>query len=270
MFLLIPIGLFANSIMSNESDYLDICKRAAANPAVFSSFRRHKAIIRGIEGLSPARGLACIKKIPQDYLSRLKELDVYDALGNSKRHFYQGIGNYSPCTLRYVMVLANLKKRFGPLDNLRVVEIGGGFGGLCAVMSTLESKAHYTLIDLPCVLDLAKVFLDKLNIQNVSYIRHDQLQQVGQYDLLISNYAFSEIEAKYQLEYLEKVIKHVPRGFMTINFTGKLFGIKSLTRHEIKNFLEKAGHKVVIENELTQTTPRNTNILMTWGNDLQK
>ncbi len=264
---LIPLGLFASSIMSNEQDYLDICKKAASNPSAFATFRKHRAIVRGIEGLSSHLGKACLQKIPQDLKKRLPELQKYETIGSPRLARYD-IGNYSPCTLRYVMVLGDLKKRFGPLNDMRIAEIGGGFGGMCAVTSILESFASYSLIDLPCVLDLAKTFLDKLDVQNVSYIRHDSLDQAKNYDLIISNYAFSEIEAKYQIEYLDRVIKNVPRGYMIINFTGKLFGIQSLKREELKAHLEKAGHNVMIDKEPVQTNARNPNILLTWGNQI--
>ena len=266
---LIPLGLFASSIMSNEDDYLAICKKAAANPSAFATFRRNRAIIRGIEGVPKCIGQACLNKISEGLKKRLPALERYETIGAPRRAHYD-VGRYSPCTLRYVMILGDLKKRFGSLADMRIAEIGGGFGGMCAVTSILESFASYTLIDLPCALDLAKTFLDTLEVKNVSYIRHDCLDQVKESDLIISNYAFSEIESKYQLEYLEKVIKSVPRGYMIINFHSQRFGICSLTLKELKTHFKKAGHNVVIEKEPVQTNARKPNILLTWGNDLQK
>ena len=265
---LAPAFLVASSITGNESDYLSICKAASSNSAHFKQFRSNRAIYRVIEGVPRHIGEHCIKRIPKEYLSQLSKLDHYECIGQPKRFNYPNVGSFSPCTLRYVMILADLKKRFGSLNTMNIAEIGGGYGGLCAVMKTFENYKSYTLIDLPPVLKLAETFLNKLKITNTHFISALDLQHLKSYDLLISNYAFSEIDAEHQLEYLDKLIKHVPRGYMVLNFISQSKKILSLSRKKVKEHLENAGHQVTISPEIPQTNPRKPNVLLTWGNQL--
>ena len=49
-------------------------------------------------------------------------------------------------------MLSDLRALLGSLDDLDIIEIGGGYGGQCFVTSVVHSPKSYTLVDLePCL-----------------------------------------------------------------------------------------------------------------------
>ena len=74
----------------------------------------------------------------------------------------------SATTARYIKNLSDLINLFGSLDGMRIAEIGGGYGGLCKIISDQFELDSYTLFDLPDCLDLSKKFLDNFGIDNVN------------------------------------------------------------------------------------------------------
>ena len=272
LLLLVPFFVWgASSITSGQDNYIKICEDAQ-QAEMFKNFRRHPSIRNVIEGSSKLQGrrnLKALQAMAQDYVKKLPTLETYERLGNPRRFTYCNGRLYSPCTIRYVKILADMRHRFKSFNDMDIIEIGGGYGGQCAIMAHFEKFKSYTLIDLPCVLGLARKFVDELGVSNVHTIGVDELDQLETYDLIVSNYAFSEIDAQHQLVYLEKVIKNIPRGYMTMNFIGTRNNIQALPLEKIKELLTAAGHKVKVEVERPQTNPRGKrNVLLTWGEEL--
>lgn len=92
---------------------------------------------------------------------------------------------------------------------MRIVEIGVGYGGQCKIISDLYEFESYTLVDLPSCLPLAKKYLDHFEVRNIICSTLDELDKKNQYDLVISNYAFSEITRGLQDDYIDKVTREV-------------------------------------------------------------
>jgi hypothetical protein len=84
------------------------------------------------------------------------------------------------------------------LTGRRVVEIGGGWGGLCAVIHALSRPAGYVIVDLPSVLAAQQRALGLMGIRGVTFST-DAAELHG--DLLISDYAFSELTGEAQEQY---------------------------------------------------------------------
>ena len=77
--------------------------------------------------------------------------------------------------------------------------------------------SSYTLYDLPPVLDLSKKFiLENKVLGNFNYI-DGRYPKITKSDLVISNYAFSELSRSMQDEYISNVILNSPRGYITWN-----------------------------------------------------
>ena len=142
---------------THPSPYPAFCRRAARDDATFAQFKREPAYVKVLEHLTCDQG--------ERYLSRLlvqsPELEPLlplfqsnDRLGGPRTCDYGRWGMFSPTTLRYAKVLSDLLTLFGPLDGLRIVEIGGGYGGQCLVTSLAAKPKSYTLVDLDAVLDL--------------------------------------------------------------------------------------------------------------------
>jgi hypothetical protein len=129
-------------------------------------------------------------------------------------------------------VLGDLINLMGTLDNKDIVEIGIGYGGQCKMVYDLFKPKSYTLIDHPSVIELAKKYLKEFDI--------DPVQKVGNFDLLISNYAFTEIDRSFQDKYKDYFISQSKKGYITCNW----FGVRKdngMNKDEISN-LHPKGH----------------------------
>ena len=110
------------------------------------------------------------------------------------------------------------------LNNIDIIEIGGGYGGLCFYIYKLAHLFNikintYSIFDLQIVLALQKKYLENLNIINVNYVELDNIQNIYKNSFLISNYAFSEISLDLQKKYTNNVLNpYISYGFLTWNF----------------------------------------------------
>jgi hypothetical protein len=86
-----------------------------------------------------------------------------------------------------------------------------------------KNLKEYTLIDLHEVLNLANKYLDNFNFDNnflfktKSELNNYPANSFYEYDLVISNYAFSEFSRSLQKEYIYKVFLKSKRGFILMN-----------------------------------------------------
>jgi len=112
----------------------------------------------------------------------------------------------------------------------------------------------YTIIDLPEVLALTKKYLERQNVTDVTFIECDNVES-KEYDLCISNYAFTEIDREYQDLYAEKIIKNSKHGYITCNY----FGLRDdgMTKKEVQ---ELKNGTFIEEKPLTGTN----NIIYLW------
>ena len=120
--------------------------------------------------------------------------------------------------IKFYLNLSDLIFLFGDLSGFKIVEIGGGYGGLCKIISDLFSFESYTLFDLPECLRLSKKFLDSFNVKNVNFCTNHSLPSIGNFDLVISNYAFSELNGNLQQSYFNNILSITPLGYLTCNF----------------------------------------------------
>lgn len=270
-FLVVLLSLltFLHSAISAESRYEQLCQSASENEKDFAHFRRHPDYAAAVENVSAGHGSEYLNVILRNY----HDLEAYcerfleaDAYGDPVVHQYGGAWKFSPTTLRSIKIAADLRREFKDLSSMHIVEIGGGCGGLCKILSDLVGFASYTLIDLPACNVLSRKYLERLGIQNVHFADATNLSELDEYDLVISSYAFSEFDRATQLLYVEKVIKPTPRGYIVGKFTssGPRF-----TVDELMGVLYTCNRKGIIEAENPMTRPdRSTqdpeNMLIAW------
>jgi DNA-binding Lrp family transcriptional regulator len=98
-------------------------------------------------------------------------------------------------------------------------EIGVGYGGLCRIIdSYFRSVTSYCLVDLQPVLGLTQKYLNHFSINtSISCKTAENLSVEDRYDLVISNYAFTELRREVQDIYLEKIILNSQKGYITYN-----------------------------------------------------
>ena len=146
--------------------------------------------------------------------------------------------------LPYIRVAYSLREQFKDLNKMHIVEIGGEYGEQCKTLANLTGFASYTIIDLPENLNLAKKRL--MDLPNVHFIESTKLSQVGSYDLVISNCAFSRLNYR---EYLDCVISPTRNGYLT----------ESLPIDELLRLLHSKNRKGKVKKE----SP-NTHLSITW------
>jgi putative sugar O-methyltransferase len=101
----------------------------------------------------------------------------------------------------------------------RIVEVGGGYGGLCKVLSTVCEFDEYILIDLPEVSALQRKYIDQFPDlkDKVKCIPCTEYEEIADIDLFISNYALSECSLEVQMEYYDKLVTNTKFAYLIYN-----------------------------------------------------
>lgn len=207
-----------------------------------------------LEHVSPEQGskyLECIKNEFGEFYNLNKEKliefsRINDFIGNTVKSPFEDFCECSPTNLRYIyhglLALEHTKGKYN--EPMNIVEIGGGYGGLCYFiykMAELQNIqiASYTIFDLPTITDLQKRYLSALKIDINTYSLYDNFTvRDGSY--FISNYAFTELVYHLRKEYEEKVISYCNHGFLVWNYIDDIY-----------NFTK--GGTLTVEEERPQT-----------------
>jgi len=260
---LLPKGFSTASV--SYRDYLVICKLAVDHDDVFEVFKRVKDYRVQLEHVSKKQGQLYLNIIKKEksllrYFSMFKDNDKF----RCPVKYNYDVGIFSPTTLRYIKVLMDLKTFFGDLNNFNIVEIGVGYGGQCKIISDVFKPASYTMIDLYLTLLLAKKYLSKFNIQNVIYLTSQQIDNKKEYDLVISNYAFSEIEKSLQDDYIQKILPFSKRGYLTCNYDGISTPNSPYNKEELFRMLSQ-WHSIEVVDEEPKTS--RDNFIIKWDDE---
>lgn len=229
---------------SDNTVYPNFCDLASRDNQIFHSFRSNPIYQSVVETVRQEDGIdyfkiACkrsksIKKSIPKFLD--SDLIGRPELMSIKPSFFSKCINISPTTARYIKNLSDLEHLFGDLSGLKIVEIGGGYGGLCKIISDLFKFESYTLFDLPECLKLSKRFLDSFNLKNVNYCTNHSLPSIDKFDLVISNYAFSELNGKLQQSYFDNILSIAPLGYLTCNFKTHTWEDSQMNETHFKSF----------------------------------
>ena len=210
----------------------------------------------GLEYLNRINSLGAFEK----RLQVLAELN--DSFGLPRKFKFENFGSFSPTTLRYISVALEVQKLFPSLDQARIAEVGVGYGGQAAILLDHLRVNRYDLFDLPPALTLSKEYLSRLGkLDGVQFSNLDTLENTN-WDLAISNYAFSELPKDLQIKYIQKVFQKSKRGYLIMNsgltnITGRNLG--KLSIHEIRELMPE----IQILSEVPNTGPDN--YLVVWG-----
>jgi hypothetical protein len=246
--------------ISDQNSYVQLCELAVANQGVFSKFRRCLEYRLILEHVTKRFGkqyldIALRNSDVLDYYNRIK---VQNSIGNPVTFRFKKIGRTSPTTIRYLKVLVELIELFGPLDNKVICEIGVGFGGQAHAISVNQNIQKYLLFDIPPVLELNKKFLGAIgDLDKFEFIDGRNPSERSS-DLVISNYAFSELNREVQLMYLERVIPKAKMGYITWNE----LSYKQLGGFSVEELLKRIpGSILKPERPLTYAN----NVIIVWG-----
>ena len=151
--------------------------------------------------------------------------NLNDKYGKTNKHQYENFTTCSPTNLRYILhsllILEDMKKY--KLNNIDIIEIGGGYGGLSFFIHNIAPLYEininsYIIFDLLEASLLQEKYLNALNIKNVHFNQLDNVDNLKNNSFLISTYAFSEIPMSIQKDYSEKILNpYTNFGFIAWN-----------------------------------------------------
>ncbi len=204
-------------------NYLKVCKEASEDNKIFNSFKVKPAYREVLEHLSKRLGLEHLKNIEESnkWLLKIESVWDNDKYGSPETEIFEHDGvefSASPTTIQYLSVVSNLISIFKSLDGWNIIEIGGGYGGQCKVLQDVFEVNSYDIIDLQEAGMLQSKYLSTLNVKSFrTFLPTITLSENQSYDLVISNYALSEVSQEDQLNYVKNVLLKSKHGYITCN-----------------------------------------------------
>ena len=211
------------SVASLDKDYLKLCKNAATNEEIFQNFRNLKEYKNVLEHVDKDLALRYLENIKS--ISQLSNNDIYNVchilstVGNPELvQLIEGQHPISTTSLRYLNVALDIKKKFSQSTFNHIVEIGPGYGGQSVILQEYFDINKYTYIDLPDVNKLIEKFINshKINFMTEYKTLNDHFDD-DNFDLVISNYAFSELDYNLQSFSVKNIINKSKYCYMIIN-----------------------------------------------------
>ena len=199
--------------------YSQICIEAVKNDNVFNKFKtdpRYTAILEHVpieQGEIYARDIQDYD-IDSDLIDLFKENDIVG--GANLINYGEPFGHISPSTLRYIQNALDISYFFGEGELNKIAEIGGGYGGLCKTISCLCEFGEYHIYDMKEASKLQEKYLSYFDIEG-DIMYHSEPEKLEDIDLLISNYAYSELGENLQDLYYNNVIRNSKKVYMILN-----------------------------------------------------
>jgi len=249
---------------SENGDYASAVMQALESQKSFDNFKRSHSYREILEHVSKEQGkqyLEILEARNDSILSiGLETVLKSDDVGKPIKYHY---ANYkiplSPTTLRYLKVTSDLQILFGA--NLgKVAEIGCGYGGQALVNDQLLNVQSVRLFDLPFVNKLIDRYLNAHLFRGSYCTTVLNKEKPRTYDIVLSNYAFSELPKKLQLAYIEKVLAKAKCGYLTMNSgMKKTLSAGKLDIDELRELLP--AFTLIEEEPLTGSK----NFIIVWG-----
>ena len=254
-------GCQKNSIKKNseprciydQSVFTQCCLKAVADEQAFASFKRDPFYSLLYQGYSFEEGLSFLHAIENHSPSLITHFDVLrtnDEMGNPRIYDYGKYGLFSPTTLRHIQIAGRIRAHVGGAHH--IIQIGGGYGGLCKILHALSLWESYTIVDLPEHLALARKVLEKEGIKNVRFLNLDAIPLDAEYDLVISDLSFSEFSRRFQKIFIDRILVHARSGYILGHVFPKHFGVEPFTPDELKEYLEKKKNHIEMQYSKTE------------------
>jgi hypothetical protein len=199
-------------------------------------FKSHPSYTYMLEHVSKQQGQAYLECIFAGTAITKDEVvafcDINDANGSPQKEHYDALPvnvSVSPSSLRYIyhahLILAHMKS-LGDGVGGDIVELGGGYGGLCLAVHHFAPSygiciRSYTICDLTNIIQLQKLYLNAVKPElKVEFVDASTYGATITRDkmFLISNYCFSEIAGSHQALYRQLLFPKIANGFMVWNY----------------------------------------------------
>ena len=204
-------------------DYLETCRKAVEDDEVFAKFKSLQGYKNILEHVTPRQGheyLEIAMSMSEDAL--LENIDRFkenDEIGTPDKFSYDKVGKISPTTIRYIKNVFEMATLLQDAPISRVVEVGGGYGGLCKTLSVVCDFDEYILVDLPEAVAVQEKYISCFPelYAKCKFISCDDLEEVKDVDLFISNYALSECDYDTQEVYYNKLVANSKFAYIIYN-----------------------------------------------------
>ena len=228
------------------------------------SFKSNKVYQTILEHTNQASGIFYLNSIKSEFATiynnnKKQIIDLClqnDTYGKPSVVRFNNFCMCSPSNLKYIyhslIILSNIQTN--KLYEVDIIEIGGGYGGLCFFIHNLSKLFNikiksYTIFDLKEVSILQKRYV-KLHGIDINTYHIDDIWTLNSNSYLISNYAFSEIPNELQKQYTERILnKYISYGFLIWNFI------------PLYDFIE--NKKIIVENERPSEVSTNKFVYIT-------
>lgn len=191
-----------------DGDYLEAVQRAI-NGDGLGEFKLDPGYRGILEHVSIGEFIECCnnlrnKNISDELLEKFKENDDIGGANLQVTNLFKGLIGRG--TVKYMNIAYQIRELVKNKKNIRVLEIGGGYGGQIKILSDLIDISEVYMIDIPAVLELQEKYLSHHAIQ-ITKICPDEVQQWYdfKFDLVISNHAICELHRDLQDSYLPLV-----------------------------------------------------------------
>lgn len=247
------------SSISDKDGYREICELAAKNEDVRGRFKRNREYRLILEHVTAEQGKSYLSLIShnQEIMKNLTEISSREE-GGPLTYTFGGLGKISPTQIRYAKVLNDLNILFGDLSQMKIAEIGIGNGGQAIHLLNYYKEISYFGYDLGPILELSSILIKGFNPDFTITMFDGANPNPQNVDLIISNYAFSELNLKTQEMYLEKLISNSKKGYMVYNHIHPV-GSSSISAVDFAKRIPGA--------EIFQEIPLTFkgNVLVAWG-----
>jgi len=227
-------------------NYSSFCAEAATDDSIFQNFRSYPIYREVLEHVPHQLGIFFANELSKKCdLSKIKNsVKKIDKTGSPWTYFYRDIGKCSPTSLRYLFFALQIKDLLGGTKIETVCEIGGGFGGQMVALAEVIDFESAKFVDLKPSLLLTSKYLNSDSRKFASTYNSPEDENTASFDLLVSNYAFSELRREFQDAYLEKYVNRSNAGFILWN----PLSFESLDGYDLSQIVKKIpGAKCIPE-----------------------
>lgn len=204
--------------VTDNPDYIEFCKQCSQSDEMMSTFKRNPIYNYVLEHVHPIQGkqyLQIVRSYYPSFIPVIERIKENDKIGNPIT-IESEFGTFGTTTLRYFKIACEMAHCFPYMKNYNILEIGGGYGGQALISSLVSEFKSWTIIDLLGVIELQKKYLSYFNLQNVKSIScFEKLNE--KFDMVVSNYAFSECVAEVQEEYMRLYMRNHEKIYMIWN-----------------------------------------------------
>ena len=230
---------------TNGQKYLQKCLDSSLSYYLFLTFRSDSSFCKIIIPGKKDDGDAILNRISNDsYIkNKFDKIKLNDKIGSPMVYNYKDYGYFSPGTLKYVNTFYELKENFGDMKNWNILEFGGGYGGLCHILSYFVKWNKYYFVEIKEPLELVKkcfMYIKSLsndsgicwkpddnilnetkeNENNVICLLPEEVNKNITYDLFISEFGFCELNEKGIEKYMF-IFENSKNAYLSMNLWDK-------------------------------------------------